>query len=127
MGVTAIKLLRNQTGERLNIQDLENPSHDGNHAIAQPHSDAGCNMWIPWCIGSDQWAGHHIEVAVLNPSLPIMKKFLWIWQNGDYVRDSTDGSWHSRDAIMDGESGVNGDRILVVTSVNPVQAHLELF
>lgn len=126
MGVTAIKRLVNETNRTIRMQCLENRGWDSNNAYALPGKSDTCNMWIPWCIGSDQWWKHHIWLAwTLAPGTP-QYKFFYIWQNGDFVRSTTDHRWKSADHRIPGESGVNGDRILVVKSLDPIRVEMHI-
>jgi hypothetical protein len=130
MGVTAIKKIVNNTDRHVFIQCLENPGKGGNSASVRPGQSATCNMWIPWCIGSDQWKHHHIWLSwmiyINGVPASLSTKFYWIWQNGDFVRASTDGKWKSAYAQIPGECGVNGDRIVIVESLEPVRVRMDL-
>ena len=71
-------------------------------------------MWIPWATSSQDFPGHHIEIATDGGPT------LYIWQahmaDGDGIRCSRDG-WHDNNYFINGglnNSGVDGNRVLTV-------------
>ena len=77
-------------------------------ATARPRSRqvAVDRMSVPWCAASaDDFARKHLRLEGGGGRY-------WIWQannaDGDHVRFSTDGRWHSSDEPVDGASIVNG-------------------
>jgi hypothetical protein len=74
-----------------------------------------CGIWIPWCTQSSHFDDHHLRIHRYR--FEIGDTFA-IWQSwkddGDHVRRSLDGKYYEPGACIEGESGVNGDRRLVV-------------
>lgn len=133
MGVTAIKGIDNRTGRNVSIHCTEDPGKPAHNALAKPGQSARCNIWIPWCFGSDQWRHHHIYLNWSHPTVlgDVMyvfppTTFYWIWQHGEFVHGTTTGKWISTGRRIPGEAGVNGDRYLVIESLDPVRVRMEI-
>src|SRR4051812_115792 len=112
MGVTAITGITNRSDSDVILLDIENPDAPGHGDTVAPGGSHVVDMWIPWAPRQADFAGKHIRL--LFGGVP---RF-WIWQahnrDGDRVRFSTDGAWHDCGEPVDGMSGVDGPRTLVV-------------
>jgi hypothetical protein len=85
------------------------------------NASVSCNVWIPWCDTQRQFdAGEHIVLrtpAVWAKTYFIWAQpFIWIWQQGDYVRYSRDGKFHFNGERVPGDSRVDGDRALELSA-----------
>jgi len=119
MAITNIRNFRNDTSVDLYLLNLENPGDTGGSAI-EIAAHGGMythDMWIPWCNRGHQglFPQHHIAIwDGPDRGTPIF----CIWQNfgidSNQVLFSTTGQWVASGETVTGDSGVGGDRSLVV-------------
>jgi hypothetical protein len=122
-GITAIREFTNLTPAvfelyRVRTRELVKVAANGR---------VNCNVWIPWADTVKQFnAGEHIILRTaaiwLGGYYVFPKPYFWIWQQGDYVRFSTDGEYHINGDRVDGDSRVDGDRALEVSASGAVPA-----
>lgn len=119
--ITAIKQLENDTDQHIILHNVE----DQKSVKCKPHSNVSCDMWIPWCDYQKSFErGHHMKVLwsfpLVSPKNYIPPQpFAWIWQQGDFVRFSTDGKWKFNGDPIPGTSKKGGDRALMVSPTAP--------
>ena len=124
MGVTSIRTVINNSTDTVRIDDHENSSAS---VIVGPRQTIGpdlCNIPIPWCTSTTDFAnGHFLVITGTSPDTAVLP--WWIWQqwepwwtggdNSDRVRFSRDGKFHDvKWNWVPGDSRVNGDREVVI-------------
>jgi len=108
--VTSITRVENWSDQVVALVSTENP----NSPIVQinPAQTAVVNLPIPWAGQGADFPTHHVRLSLNG------QPRYWLWQaagtDGDLVRYSSDGQWHHRAEPVQGVSGVNGRRTLVV-------------
>src|SRR5688572_14396094 len=104
MGVTFIKRLENRSRSPIKLVNKENSNTRGNDIVVPPKSSVFIDMAIPWAPAQTDFPGHHLEIVVGGVTR------YWIWQaanaDGDFIRFSTDGSWHNQGEHVHGYAGV---------------------
>ena len=110
--VTTIARVENRTARVATLFDAENPNAPGHGQAIGPDGVAAVHLPIPWAGRADEFPGHHLELRLDG------QPRAWLWQaaggDGNLVRVSTDGRWHDEGEPVQGLSGVNGRRTLVV-------------
>jgi hypothetical protein len=122
---TAIRSIQNAHQDDVYfVRDLEDPSHPLNNIA--PGEDRSCNMTIPWCTSqTDFEQNHHIIIVPLASN--VIPTNFYIWQDGDYVRFSTDGVFHSNGQLVPGNSAVGGNKNLTIEGTSIFEASLRLY
>ena len=131
MGITAIKSIANRHENSVYyVRDLENPNATGGTGKVL-QVDVGqtvqCNMWIPWCWSETQFINDHRRILIAPPAFNEIPVRFNIWQQGDYVRYSTDGLFHSDGTLVPGNATINGDRSVEITGTTIFDADLRFF
>src|SRR5687768_12901442 len=107
MGVTFIKRLENRSRSPIKLVNKENSNTRGNDIVVPPKSSVFIDMAIPWAPAQTDFPGHHLEIVVGGVTR------YWIWQaanaDGDFIRFSTDGSWHNQGEHVHGYAGVRSE------------------
>lgn len=124
MTITNIRAFTNASSVDLYLLNLENPEDTGGSAttIAAHGGVYTHDMWIPWCNVKD-WAErdlfpqHHI--AIWDQPDTSKVPIFCIWQEysltSNRVCHSTNGQWTQPGNPVTGDSGVGGDRSLVIS------------
>lgn len=111
-GITDTLKLRHRASANLSIFDIENTNTPGHGVEVKPGDDLDCDMWIPWATNANEFTNHHLRIDIDRTPR------FWIWQaaraDGDWVRFSTDGSWHDPGVRVPGISDVSGHRGIIV-------------
>lgn len=124
MGVTAIKKAVNESSlYTVVITNLENPTKAGNRVSLARGGSSPCDIWIPWCTSADDFLNNRyikIEGSGLATRYdpPAIIATYRIWQarhnDGDYVRVSTGPNYVIPGTRINGESRVDGDRMILI-------------
>jgi hypothetical protein len=118
MSTTTIKSLTNTNfAASYLVKNHDNPDSTGGLGKAlelSPGQTLACNISIPACTSQQDFdAKKRISIAATtNSGVPVT---LSIWQDGDHVRYSKDGLFHSGGDLVPGNNAVNGDRELEIT------------
>lgn len=109
MGVTAIKQIVNQTNGTADITNYENTR---TNQTVPAGASVACDIWIPWCTSQADFEHNHYLKVVAG------LRTTWVWQNkdhsGDQVRASPEGRFQINQTPIEGDSGVDGNRILYI-------------
>jgi hypothetical protein len=114
MGVTTLSKVTNKTYRLVSILNLERK--DQGLIKIPPKGEETFGWGIPWATNKEDFLTHHIELSIPEDTNPFC-----IWQHddddGDHVRVSLDGLYHSTDVdngrpaqVVSGASEVNGYR-----------------
>lgn len=136
VGVTAIKVLVNNTDKWIYVQNHESPNQHFSFEVMppknllSPYNEYGVNIWVPWCTSQGDFDnGHFLEIGSWDANNePLTKKYV-IWQHdrwggwwggdGDHIRFSRDGRWHNINGNwVPGANYVNGDRLLRINALD---------
>lgn len=112
-GVTAIREFSNSTPSAFQLYRVRTREL----VKVAANKTVSCNVWIPWADTPKQFdAGEHIVVGTpgiyVGNYYILPKPYFGIWQQGDYVRFSTDGDYHFNGDRVPGDARVDGDRAL---------------
>jgi hypothetical protein len=140
MPITCIRSIRNQTGDGVQVRNLENPADTGGRGSAlriAPGQVVQCNMWIPWADnegafenGSNPFQGPaHIDFIFpwFSGGGGLPPHEIALWQSGDYVRRSLDLSWITDGPFVQGLSVVGGDRSVDIIGAHAHEAELMFY
>ena len=113
MAVTNIRSIENRASAGIAVNNVENRSTNPPNDVIVEGGTFQSSMWIPWCSSEKDYPAHHIEIRLQSApvnSIPALS----IWQDGDYVRWSTNGAYHPNANLVPGNSTVGGDRSVSV-------------
>ena len=131
MGITAIKSIANRhENEVYYVRNLENPNTTGGTGKSLQvgvGSTVQCNMWIPWCISETEFITYRRHILISPLAFGVIPVVFAIWQQGDYVRYSTDGLFYSDGTLVPGNATINGDRSVEITGTTLFDADLRFF
>ena len=112
MAVTIVTRIHNQSQFSIALKNTETPSNDT--AMIAPGDSLDVTIWVPWAPVSTDFAQHHITVEFGARPVSFVIWQAFIRGDGDFVRYSDDGAWHTPGLKVGGLAEVGGDRHLVV-------------
>src|SRR6266704_7190972 len=140
MPVTVIKFIRNATGARWSVLNLENPDETSEGSKAShtlyPGGSWSCDIRIPqvdagYEVKLGQGSGH---IMIITPrprsDLATTRQFA-VWQQGNHVRYSVYDGWSGKGTRSDngppvpGNNNVGGDRSIDIVGTDRFDADLQ--
>ena len=139
MAITSIRSILNSTESDCYIRNFETPDDtggDGKFITLEAGETLTCDMWIPWAgnqhefdHGSSLFKGPaHIDISFSSSTdiAPSLHHFS-IWQQGDYVHYSKDGTWENDGFLVPGNNTVGGDRSVEIVGDAGEDADLRFY
>lgn len=81
---------------------------------------SGIKENVPWCTSQSEWEKWHTMIVVVDSSAARPKKQYWVWQSNenwqDRIRAFDQPWWKPQATPIGGDSSVNGERVLEITS-----------
>lgn len=129
MAITNIKSVTNHHSTTWYVRNREHEDDTGGVDQYAPINARGTffhDMWIPWADGEGDVRGVHRIVITTVPQDPLPPGEFTIFQSGDFVWFSRDGSFANRQPVP-GNSTVGGDRSVEISGTNLDDAEVRFF